>query len=188
MKKSYVYTKGGDAGKTSLIGGIRVSKSEKQLEAYGTIDELNSNLGLLHSLLTNKEDRLFIFKIQHQLFSIGAYLATDFQNVKPTDKIQSVSKEEIEELELVIDTIDNKLPQLKSFIIPGGLTASSVAHVCRTVCRRAERNIVALTLDIDISDDLLAYINRLSDYLFVLSRKINIEGQENEQLWKNCWK
>lgn len=187
MTKSCVYTKGGDTGKTSLIGGKRVSKCDDRLEAYGTIDELNANLGVLISLLENEKDKLFILKIQHELFIIGAYLATDFQNENIASKAHGITDEEIRKIEKAIDSIDANLPKLKNFVIPGGTTASAVAHVCRTVCRRAERQIVSIQEEYPSIDDLLIYINRLSDYLFVLSRKINTEEGVDEQLWKNNW-
>ncbi len=187
MKKSCVYTGGGDTGKTSLIGGRRVSKSDQRLDAYGTIDELNANLGVLISLLENKEDKSLILKIQHELFTIGAYLATDFQDEDIASKAHGITEEEISVIELAIDEIDSSLPKLNNFVIPGGITASAVAHVCRTVCRRAERQIVAIKEEFPSIDDLLTYMNRLSDYLFVLSRKINIEGGVDEQLWQNNW-
>lgn len=188
MKKSYIYTKGGDKGKTSLIGGTRVSKSEKQLEAYGTVDELNANIGLLVSLLQNEEDKHYLVTIQHQLFTLGAYLATDFQKENAINEAHDIALEEIEKLEAIIDEIDAQLPSLKSFIIPGGSTASASAHLCRTVCRRAERIIVALAQELPLSENILAYLNRLSDYFFVLSRKLNIDHNFQEQLWHNNWK
>lgn len=187
MKKSCVYTKRGDTGKTSLIGGRRVSKCDSRLEAYGTVDELNANLGVLVSLIKDKKDKSFLFKIQCELFTIGAYLATDFQDEDKACKAHGITDEDIRKIEVAIDEIDVNLPKLKYFVIPGGLTASAVAHVCRTVCRRAERQIVAIKEDIPLIDDLLVYMNRLSDYLFVLSRKINVEGEIDEQLWQNNW-
>ena len=188
MKKSYIYTKGGDKGKTSLIGGARVSKSNKQLEAYGTIDELNANLGLLASLLQNNNDKQFLISIQNQLFTLGAYLATDFEKEKSANETYNIKAEEIERLESAIDEIDSQLPPLKSFIIPGGSIASASAHVCRTVCRRTERLVVALSHELPITDNILAYLNRLSDYFFVLSRKVNIDQNFQEQMWQNNWK
>ena len=149
MKKSLVYTKTGDKGTTSLVGGSRVPKTHIRLEAYATVDEINSHLGWLHSYLQEESDRDFILSIQHKLFAIGSHLATDQEKT-----------------------------QLKP----------AVCHVCRTICRRAERRILALSETCTISPEVLAFVNRLSDYLFVLSRKINFDEQNNEIFWDNSWK
>ena len=171
MKKSLVYTKTGDKGTTSLVGGSRVPKTHIRLEAYGTVDELNSNLGLLNTYLQNETDRNFILGIQHKLFAIGSHLATD-----------------VERIEREIDKLDEQLPELCAFIIPGGSRGAAICHVCRTVCRRAERRILALSETCTISPEVLAFVNRLSDYLFVLSRKMNFDEQNNEIFWDNSWK
>lgn len=186
MKKSLVYTRTGDKGTTSLIGGQRVSKAHARLEAYGTIDELNSFLGLMRSYMPEGDDSHFVLKVQHHLFSVGAYLATD----TTTTELRSegiIRHELIEEMEREIDTVDASNPPLRSFIIPGGNKAASVCHVCRTVCRRAERRILALQSDCEVDDNVISYINRLSDYLFVLSRKLNNLERNEEILWdKTC--
>lgn len=179
MKKSKVYTRTGDVGTTSLIGGERVDKTNARLEAYGTVDELNSFLGMLvtHNLPTDYKTQLA--DIQNILFRVGASLAcTD-------EKIYSsmVTEETIKKIESDIDQIDSALPPLKSFIIPGGTPSAALCHVCRTVCRRAERNIVLVSQKEMVNEDILKYINRLSDYLFVLGRRLNfIENKEE----KNC--
>ena len=187
MKKSLVYTKTGDKGTTSLVGGSRVSKTHIRLEAYGTIDELNSHLGWLHTYLLDESDRDFILGIQHKLFAIGSHLATDQEKtqLKPASII---TFEDIERIEQEIDKLDEQLPELCAFIIPGGSRGAAVCHVCRTICRRAERRILTLSETCTISPEVLAFVNRLSDYLFVLSRKINFDEQNSEIFWDNSWK
>ena len=184
MKKSLVYTKTGDKGTTGLIGGTRVPKSHIRLESYGTVDELNSNLGLLMTYLTNENDRNFILAVQHKLFSIGSHLATDQEKVQ-LKEVSIIFPEDVEAIEQEIDKNDEILPQMHAFVIPGGSRGASICHICRTVCRRAERRILALSETCTISADLLAYVNRLSDYLFVLARKINFEEGNSEIFWNN---
>ena len=166
-----IYTRTGDSGQTSLVGGKRVSKTHPRLEAYGTVDELSSHLGLLASQLTDHHHRQTILTIQQTLFSLSAILATE-----PESKWQPepLHPSHTEKLEAEIDHIQQQLPALHSFIIPGGSQAACQAHVCRTVCRRAERCILALTEEIEVSADVLRYVNRLSDYLFVLARHLNV--------------
>lgn len=166
-----IYTRTGDSGQTSLVGGKRVSKTHPRLEAYGTVDELSSHLGLLASLLTDHHHRQTILTIQQTLFSLSAILATE-----PESKWQPepLSPSHTEKLEAEIDHLQQQLPALHAFIIPGGSQAACQAHVCRTVCRRAERCILALTEEIEVSADVLRYVNRLSDYLFVLARHLNV--------------
>ncbi|MDR1004334.1 MAG: cob(I)yrinic acid a,c-diamide adenosyltransferase [Prevotellaceae bacterium] len=175
-----VYTKTGDRGTTSLVGGARVSKTHVRLEAYGTVDELNAQLGVLVTLLTDEPDRQFVQRIQHKLFSAGAYLATD---TSTTTLRASIVPDDVQQMELEIDRLDALLPPLHAFVLPGGSAAAATAHVCRTVCRRAERRILALAETATISADLLAYVNRLSDYLFVLSRKCNQDTKKDEIFW-----
>lgn len=184
MKKSLVYTKTGDSGKTSLVGGTRVPKTHVRLEAYGTVDELNSHLGLLLTYLTDERDRSFTLWIQHLLFSIGSHLATD-QEKMALKGASIITAEHVHRVEEEIDYIDNTLPSLKAFVIPGGSRGASVCHVCRTVCRRAERRILALAENHIVSNEVIMYINRVSDYLFVLSRKINISAEKDEIFWDN---
>ena len=181
MKKSHVYTRSGDDGTTSLVGGTRVPKTHERLEAYGTIDELNAFLGLLMTHLDDEHDRACVQKIQHTLFIVGSCLATDNAQL-PQGKGLTVSPELTKELEHEIDCLDEKLPPLKAFILPGGSSGASVCHVCRTVCRRAERRLLTLAATVEVDAEIQAYINRLSDYLFVLSRKIN---QKDEIFWNN---
>ena len=186
MKKSLIYTRSGDKGKTSLVGGARVSKTHVRLEAYGTVDELNSQLGLLYTYLTDEADKKTILWIQHKLFSVGSYLATDQTNT--TLHVESqISDTDIQRLENVIDETDAQLPPLKAFVIPGGVRGSAVCQVCRTICRRAERRILDMAEEYEVSEEVSAFINRLSDYLFVLARKMNLLSQTDEIYWdKSC--
>ena len=186
MKKSLVYTKTGDKGTTSLVGGSRVPKTHIRLEAYGTVDELNSNLGWLYTYLLDEADRHFILGVQHKLFAIGSHLATDQETMqlKPASIITSG---DVESLEHEIDKLDEQLPELCAFIIPGGSRGASVCHICRTVCRRAERRIYALSPNQEIDENLRRFVNRLSDYLFVLARAEVITAGKEEIIWdKDC--
>lgn len=179
-----IYTKTGDKGETSLIGGTRVWKNNPRIEAYGTIDELNSHLGLLTTYQLQNEDVEFLQQIQHKLFSIGSYLATD---INRTDlKAASIlTEEDVVTLEKAIDRMDATLPELKNFVLPGGSAAAATAHICRTITRRAERRMLDLiNNNIDIADLILQYINRLSDYFFTLSRYIVVSEGNKEFLWK----
>jgi cob(I)alamin adenosyltransferase len=184
MKITKVYTKTGDKGETSIIGGIRVKKSCERLEAYGTIDELSSHLGLLASMLPDGEDKDLIIRIQNNLFNVCSNLATD-QSQTPLYDSARLPDGEIEVLEQEVDKIMNLLPERQGFILPGGTQAAAQAHVCRTVCRRAERRIVALSEVAQISPETQQYINRLSDYLFVLAKKINFNAGVSEIIWQN---
>lgn len=186
MKKSLIYTRTGDKGTTSLVGGARVPKTHIRLEAYGTVDELNAQLGLLYSGLTDEADRKTILWIQHKLFTVGSYLATD--QTQTTLRIESqITDEDIHRLERSIDETDAQLPSLKAFVIPGGSRESAVCQVCRTICRRAERRILALAEECEVGGEVSAFVNRLSDYLFVLARKLNLLSGTSEIYWdKSC--
>ena len=186
MKKSLIYTRTGDKGTTSLVGGTRVPKTHVRLEAYGTIDELDTHLGLLLTYLTEVDDREIILWVQHKMFTVGSYLATD--QAQTDLRMESrIYEKDIERLEEAIDAIDQNLPLLKAFVIPGGSRESAVCQVCRTVCRRAERRILTLSESCLIEDNVIAFINRLSDFLFVLARKLNILTQTSEIYWnKSC--
>ena len=172
----------GDKGTTSLVGGERVSKAHQRIESYGTVDELNSFIGLLITSLEEKADQDFLLFIQHKLFTIGSYLATDQENTEL--KVESkVMPETITRIEREIDRLDNELPKMRNFILPGGSRPASLAHVCRTVCRRAERQIYRLAETIPVEEPVLVFINRLSDYLFVLARKECIRNNGKEIIW-----
>ena len=183
MKITKVYTRTGDKGETSIVGGIRVKKSCERLEAYGTVDELSSQLGLLAALLPDGEDRALIIRIQTNLFNVCTNLATD-QSQTPLYDSARLPEGEIELLEQEVDKIMNLLPERQGFILPGGTQAAAQAHVCRTVCRRAERRIVALAEVAQISPETQQYVNRLSDYLFVLAKKINFNAGVMEIIWQ----
>lgn len=160
-----VYTKTGDKGQTSLLGGKRVSKADKRLEAYGTIDELNSFLGLLRSRLLGEDEKTFVYEIQKSLFIVGAILATpDDYKGKPILFDNTLTAK----IENRIDEIGNSLPPFKEFIVYGTNEISSISHICRAVARRAERRIIDLNGEHSVDENLIKYINRLSDYLFML--------------------
>ena len=185
-KKSLIYTRTGDKGKTSLVGGARVKKTHVRLEAYGTVDELNSQLGLLYTYLTEEGDKKLILWVQYKLFSVGSYLATDQSNTALRIESQ-IADEDIHRLENAIDEADALLPPLKAFVIPGGSRGSAVCQVCRTVCRRAERRILTMAEEHEVTENVSAFVNRLSDYLFVLARKMNLLAETDEIYWdKSC--
>ncbi|HTN05801.1 cob(I)yrinic acid a,c-diamide adenosyltransferase [Agriterribacter sp.] len=165
-----IYTKTGDKGTTSLIGGTKVPKSHTRIEAYGTVDELNSHIGLCKDMLTDKQSRKALQHIQGQLFSIGAALACD--PAKETKMhIPDIQESDISFMEQEIDRMDAVLPPLKNFILPGGNSTVSFLHIARCVCRRAERCCVRLEAENEkLAPLILIYLNRLSDYLFVLAR------------------
>ena len=187
MKITKVYTRTGDNGTTSLVGGIRIRKSDARLEAYGTVDELSANLGLLAAMLPEGEERSLIISTQNNLFNVGTHLATD-QSQTPLYPSAHLPEGETELLEQAIDQMNARLPEAQGFILPGGCQAAAQAHVCRTVCRRAERRIAALAETATISDEIQQYINRLSDFLFVLAKIINFNTGQEEILWKNACK
>ena len=180
-----IYTKTGDGGKTALIGGTKVPKSHLRIESYGTIDELNSFIGLLSDHITQDEHSKIILKeIQDRLFTIGSSLATD-PDKDAIMKLPDLKEEDITLLENEIDNMNDVLPKMKNFILPGGHVAVSTAHVARCVCRRAERICVAMQQEeMFISPLVIKYINRLSDYLFVLARFIGHTLQVDEIAWK----
>ncbi len=176
-----IYTKTGDAGQTSLFGGVRTQKNDPRIEAYGTVDELNSILGIVLSFKTTDRGNSILNEIQQNLFVVGADLATP-EGKK--ERIERVGEKEIEWLEARIDELQAGLPELKSFILPGGSKSGSYLHLARTVCRRAERAIVSCREKEAVSDHLLIYMNRLSDLLFVLARHENHQQGIEETPWK----
>jgi len=177
-----IYTRTGDDGTTGLIGGTRLKKNHIRLEAYGTVDELNSYIGVVRSLYMEERADAALENIQKKLFVIGAHLATE-QSDEMIKKQLPVEPIDILLLEDEMDRMIAVLPPLNNFILPGGSKATSFCHVARTVCRRAERRIVELGQKSDVDPNLVKYINRLSDYLFVLSRKISMDLKAPEILW-----
>jgi cob(I)alamin adenosyltransferase len=163
-----VYTKTGDKGETSLFGGQRVSKGDLRIHAYGTVDELNSYIGLLRDLCSDKIRNTQLIRIQDRLFTLGALLATESETAKK--RLPKISIEDIEFLEGAIDAMEQTLEPIKTFILPGGHPTVSYCHISRCVCRRAERLSVELAEEVEVEALVIQYLNRLSDYLFVLSR------------------
>lgn len=178
-----IYTKTGDKGQTSLIGGTRVAKNSVRLEAYGSVDELNSYLGLLRSYPLMPELKEQLAQIQNILFSVGGNLATD-PAVKNLKVRLGVTDEDVAFLEKAMDQMDESLPPLMSFILPGGDQASSFAHIARTVCRRTERRILDVAAQYEVDELVIRYVNRLSDYLFMLARKIAFDAGTDELKWE----
>lgn len=178
-----IYTKSGDNGTTSLIGGSRVSKSDSRIKAYGTIDELNSFLGLLRSKLTCDEDKQLILEIQNTLFAVGANLATDTSKGKIADFAQ-ISDAKISWLETNIDKIDAQRPKIDNFIIYGEDELSALCHVCRAIARRAEVEILIADKERVTDKNLLAYVNRLSDFLFVYARFLSKKVGDTNFFWQ----
>jgi cob(I)alamin adenosyltransferase len=176
-----IYTKTGDGGVTSLFGGARVPKDSLRIEAYGTVDELNSVIGLCRSMNTVEEVDAILNEIQNDLFTLGADLATPVgKEGKTVDRIQQA---DIVRLEAHIDRIDPTLPPLKKFVLPGGSRTASIVHCARTICRRAERRVVHLAQSESIGEAPVVYLNRLSDLLFVLARRVNALSNTDETEW-----
>lgn len=165
-----IYTKTGDQGETGLFGGERISKNSARLNAYGTVDELNSFIGLALTEIKNEEIKKILFDIQQKLFVVGSELATPASAKNKKLKINSIPDEYIIQTEKFIDNFEAQLEELKNFILPGGSKSSAVLHICRTIARRAEREIVALKNAEEIDGNIIIYLNRLSDLFFVLSR------------------
>lgn len=176
-----IYTKTGDSGETSLIGGSRVSKSHLRIHTYGTIDELNSHMGLVGDQPVNSSRIDKIKEIQNCLFVIGSILALE---PGTEANLPQLKEENIEFLENFIDELDKDLPEMKNFVLPGGHVSVSTAHVARAVCRRAERWVVQLNTEEQVDAQIIKYLNRLSDFLFVLSRKNTMELNVKETPWK----
>jgi len=175
-----IYTKTGDQGTTSLFGGKRVNKDDIQIEAYGTVDELNSFIGLLIAKLSDHDDISLLKNIQSILFDIGSHLSSDGSSNKFLPELDS---EIVTRLENQMDNYNQKLPELKSFILPGGNESISYAHICRTICRRAERRVVSLSQLGEVDNQIVIILNRLSDYFFVLARKVSMDSGVDEVKW-----
>lgn len=180
MKKASVYTRTGDKGLTGLVGGTRIKKSDARIHLYGEVDELNSHLGVALAFLDSDKHKGFLHEVQSRLFDIGSNLACEAENIEKY-QIPQINAEHIKEMEKEIDELDNGLERMTHFILPGGTKAASLFHVCRTVARRIERQMIGSELTID--QNILIYVNRLSDYFFVLSRAINSEAGESEIKW-----
>ena len=177
-----VYTKTGDDGTSGLIGGTRVAKYDLRLESYGTVDELNSWIGLIRTQPVDFETRELLLSVQNNLFVIGARLATDLSKTDLSGRLP-LKEEDITRLENEMDRILDLLPPMEHFVLPGGSNTVSYCHLARTVCRRAERRVCGLAQEVEIPPELIRYLNRLSDYLFVLSRKIAVDEGVDEVQW-----
>lgn len=177
-----IYTKTGDEGTTALFGGKRVSKADLRIDTYGTVDELNSYIGLVRDQPVNQNRKAILIEVQDRLFTIGSILATEPGNTKV--KIPALAPSDITQLEQEIDAMDTQLPPMKFFVLPGGHPSVSFGHVARTVCRRAERLTIALDQHEKVDPLVIQYLNRLSDYLFVLCRSMAHELQIEETPWK----
>ncbi|MCK5781087.1 MAG: cob(I)yrinic acid a,c-diamide adenosyltransferase [Flavobacteriales bacterium] len=177
-----IYTKTGDKGYTSLFGGQRVEKHHVRLEAYGTLDELLSYMGLIRDF-TNRDTKESIVKIQNTLFNIGSHLATPIDNDKAKSKLPEISLQDVEFLEMEMDRMEENIPAMTNFVLPGGHPNVSHCHIARTICRRCERRISSLAEIEDIDSIPKIYVNRLSDYLFMLSRHLTVELNVEEIFW-----
>ena len=183
-----IYTKTGDAGTTALFGGTRVPKYHIRIESYGTVDELNSYLGLVRDQDIDPDSKTLLAQIQDKLFTLGAILATDpekeiLKSGKERLNIPKVTEEDIAVLEQAIDRMNDSLPPMTHFILPGGHTTVSYCHVARCVCRRAERLVTLLHSEEPTDERVLKYLNRLSDFLFVLARKLSKDLHAEEVKW-----
>jgi cob(I)alamin adenosyltransferase len=177
-----IYTKTGDKGETSLIGGTRVPKHHIRIEAYGTVDELNSYIGLVRDLITEKHAQFkLLVEVQDRLFTMGSILAADPEKNKM--KLPELKESDIELLEKAIDEMDKVLPPMKHFVLPGGHSTISQVHIARCICRRAERNVLHLHELFPVNDLTFKYLNRLSDYLFTLSRQLALDYKAIETPW-----
>ncbi|MBK9285185.1 MAG: cob(I)yrinic acid a,c-diamide adenosyltransferase [Sphingobacteriaceae bacterium] len=179
---SKIYTKTGDKGLTSLLGGTRLPKHHVRIEAYGNVDELNSYVGLLRDCLEDEKTKNLLIDIQDRLFTIGAGLAAD--PVKNKMELPKIDEEDVLKLETAIDEMDKVVPPMKSFVLPGGHLHVSYCHITRCVCRRAERSVIHLTQTEKINELYIQYLNRLSDYFFMLSRWIAFSNKITELPWK----
>lgn len=183
IEMTRIYTKTGDKGETSLCDGKRVPKNDTRVESYGSVDELNAHIGFLTTLNLPTELTDDLYKINFWLFQIGTDLATPI-NSQLESKIQRLNNESIEFLEKRIDFLTEKLPELKNFILPGGTPEASQFHIARTICRRAERRCVELNHQEEINSNIIVFLNRLSDYLFVASRYVNFSKGVPDLIWK----
>jgi len=187
-----LYTRTGDKGTTTLVGGVKISKSHPRIEAYGTIDELNSHLGLLVAMMSQqgeseeqcRYDAMVVERVQALLFNVGTYLATDVTQT-PVYSSACLDAREIDIIEREIDLAVAATPENHCFVLPGGSLLAAQAHVCRSICRRAERRMIELAQIVELDYLYIRYINRLSDYLYALARKLNFIGNITEKKWGN---
>lgn len=177
-----IYTKSGDKGETSLLGGKRVKKYNLRIQAYGTCDELNAWIGLLRDQNIHEDYQLFLIKIQEKIFTIGSHLAA-LNDEQIKKNLPTISQNDITQIEQQIDAMENDLPAMQNFILPGGHQIVSYCHLARTVCRRAERCIIELSDNDFVEPIIIQFFNRLSDYLFVLSRKVTKDTNSTETPW-----
>jgi cob(I)alamin adenosyltransferase len=178
-----IYTKTGDKGETSLIGGTRVPKYHERIEAYGTLDELNSFIGLIRDQDIDQDTKSILIEIQDRLFTAESLLAVDPEH-PPLRKLPELNEDDIVFLEKEMDKMNEELPPISNFVLPGGHPAVSYCHIARTVCRRAERITIKLRENYQVHDLVIKYLNRLSDYLFVLSRKLTKDFNVDEIPWR----
>jgi cob(I)alamin adenosyltransferase len=180
-----LYTRGGDTGKTGLYGSKRVGKESQRVEAYGTVDELNSCLGLAAAVSVHPEVSKELKWVQGRLFVAGADLASELAEGAQGDRVPRIGKEDTERLEKMIDEMQLKLPRLTNFILPGGSVLSAQLHMARSICRRAERSVVALAKAEKVNPQLIPFLNRLSTYLFNVARYGNVLEGKNDEVWRN---
>jgi cob(I)alamin adenosyltransferase len=178
-----IYTKKGDDGTTGLLGGTRVAKHHARIEAYGNVDELNSWIGLLRDELHDTPHALLLLEVQDRLFTLGSHLALDPEHTGKMS-LPELHQDDIARLEGAMDEMDAQLPPMRNFVLPGGHIVVSHCHIARCVCRRSERSVTFLTEQSEVPGIILQYLNRLSDYLFVLSRMVTIEKNAKEMPWK----
>ena len=178
-----IYTKTGDRGETSLLGGSRVPKHHDRIEAYGTLDELNSFIGYLRDQVQEDHFRVVLKEIQDRIFTAESLLAAD-PGLELSKQLPRLIESDIHYLETEMDSMSEGLPELKSFILPGGAAVVSLSHICRTVCRRAERQVNRLAMEEEVDNLVRVYLNRLSDYFFILARKLSSDSGIEEPVWK----
>ncbi len=177
-----IYTKSGDRGETGLFGGPRVRKSDARVDAYGEVDELNAAVGAVRAIVEDPEIDAQLARVQHELFCVGAELATPHE-AKARSAIPPIDAAWTTRLEAAIDAFDAALPPLRQFVLPGGTRTAAALHLARCVCRRAERRVVALAAEVEVAPETLAYLNRLSDFLFVAARIANARARRDETIW-----
>ena len=177
-----IYTKNGDKGETQLLGGTKVSKDNIRLKSYGSIDELNAFIGHIYDHKIDQKTNKFLLSIQNKLFDLGSNIAYDQKN--EAISIQKLDENDVTEIEVEIDRIEEKLPTLSNFILPSGHKTTSLCHIARTICRRAERNMVELKINENVDEINIKFLNRLSDYLFVLSRYNLVINDIDEIIWQ----